>query len=74
MTCHPIPRPYGSHPFGELVYLVATSLDPEFRTVWLNEWEQDWEWDLSVKSRVTGRPITILLEILKTYLTCLCLF
>lgn len=47
-------------PFGALIYPVAASLDPEFRMAWLDEWQDDW--DATVKSRVTGTSIEIVLE------------
>jgi len=44
---------YGTGPFGNLVYVVPPSLDPDFRLEWLNEWQEDY--DNSVKARVRGK-------------------
>ena len=43
---------YGTGPFGDLIYPVSASLDPDFRLAWLNDWQA--HTDESVKSRVTG--------------------
>jgi len=52
------PQEYGTGPFGHLIYPVATSLDPDCRLAWLDEWQQ--KWDPSVKQRVTGKELTAL--------------
>lgn len=52
-------EPYGTGPFGNLIYVVSSCLDPEFRLEWLNDWQQDH--DNSVKMRVTGICLLLLL-------------
>lgn len=44
---------YGTGSFGNLIYVISPSLDPDFRLEWLNEWQEDH--DNSVKSRVRGK-------------------
>jgi len=51
---------HSSGPFGDLLYPVASSPDPEFRLAWLDEWQD--EWDANVKTRVTGGPVIILFK------------
>jgi hypothetical protein len=41
-----------SGPFGDLIYPVAASLDPDCRLEWLNDWQTDH--DENVKQRVAG--------------------
>jgi hypothetical protein len=40
-------------PFGDLIYHVAASLDPDCRLEWLNDWQDDY--DENVKQRVAGQ-------------------
>lgn len=51
-TDNPTPMALGSGPYGDLIYPVAAALDPEFRLTWLDEWQDDW--DFNVKPRVSG--------------------
>jgi hypothetical protein len=51
-TDNPTHTVLGSGPYGDLIYPVAAALDPEFRLTWLDEWQDDW--DFNVKPRVSG--------------------
>jgi hypothetical protein len=41
---------YGTGPFGNLVYVVSPTFDPDFRWEWLTDWQQDHDASVKIKS------------------------